>query len=323
MSGEMKPRGTSGEVELRPLCGRNPRGLFAALGALDVVSRQLPEQCPTLRFTDSIEPHAVLTGPRDLDHLVALCDRDRARWENSPILAWGPEGRPLDDLKPRAESELPAWIGAVAEPMSVDDRADVDLLAGLVSEGARAGKGDAKPTHFHFTAGNQRFLAKVRELRSAIGPEDLREALGGPWRYESKLSSLGWDVGGEKLHAYRAIAPTRDKTPAGVPGADWLGFLGLRFFPVLTSRGRLLTTGCERGWKDSAFTWPLWNVGLTADVVRALIGRGDLAAMSDAERRVLGVHRVLRSPIRRTDQGGYGSFGAPDLIVRERVRRGR
>ena len=59
---------------------------------------------------------------------------------------------------------------------------------------------------------------KVRELRSAIGPEDLREALGGPWRYESKLSSLGWDVSGEKLHAYRAIAPTRDKTPAGVPG---------------------------------------------------------------------------------------------------------
>ena len=181
MSGEVKLRGTS-EIELRPLRGRNPRGLFAALGALDVVPRQLSEQCPTLRFTDSIEPHAVITGPRDLDHRMALADPDRARWEHSPILDPGPRGAPrLDDLKPRAESELPAWIGAVAEPTSVDDRADVDLLAGLVSEGALAGKGDAsrRPSISPQATGGP---SRRCELRSAIGPEDLREALGGPWR---------------------------------------------------------------------------------------------------------------------------------------------
>jgi len=309
-------------IELKALRGRNPRGLFAALGALDVATRCLPgeEERPTLRWSESIEPSAILTGPRDLDHLIALCDRDRARWMDSPIFEWRPDGKPLEDLKPRAETELPEWISAV---MSVDDRADVDLLSGLVSEGAKAKNGDAKPTHFHFTAGNQKFLRMVRRMRSEIGPEDLREALEGQWRYESELSSLGWDSSGEKLHAYRANAPTKETAPSGVPGADWLGFLGLRFFPVVTVREQAVTTGCERSWKRGAFIWPLWNVGLTADVVRTLLGRGDLAEMSSHDRLALGVHQLLRSPIRRTDQGGYGSFGAPDLLVSKETHRVR
>lgn len=302
-------------IELRALHGRNPRGLLAALGALDVATRCLPPDVPvTLAWTETIEPVAILAGPRDLDHLVELCEKDRERWAASPVLAWGPLGTPTADLKVPPGS-VADWFEAC---LASGDRADGDLLAALLAEGPVSGKDDAKPTHLHFTAGQQKFLAKVRELRQASDADALREALAGPWRYRSKVSGLGWDAGSERIHAYRAIAPTKEATkPSGVPGADWLAFLGLRFFPVAASGDRLITTGCSGRRKQEGFMWPLWRVAIVAPVVAALVGRGGLAAMSLADRNALGVHHVLRAPIRRSDQGGYGSFGAPDEVLGE------
>lgn len=307
-------------IQLRPLRGRNPRGVFAALGALDVATRALPDVPVTLAWTDTIEPVAVIAGPRDLDHLVELCEQDRERWATSPLLTWGPVGIPAADLKVPPGS-VARWFD---ECGASDDRSDADLLAALLAEGPVSGKNDAKPTHFHFTAGQQKFLAKVRDLRQASDADALREALAGPWRYASKVTGLGWDAGSERIHAYRAIAPTKEATkPTGVPGADWLAFLGLRFFPVAASGDRLMTTGCNGRWKREVFTWPLWRVPAVAPVVAALVGRGDLAAMLVADRHALGVHHILRAPIRRSDQGGYGSFGAPDEALGEDMPNAR
>ena len=313
-------------VALPALRGRNPLGLFAALGALDVASRALPERDVRLHWTTGIVPTAVLTGPDSVDHLIELCDHDRRRWARSPVLTWGPEARPLDDLKPSL-GELRAWIGATVDAYRrTGDRADVDLLAALVAEGAAAGKGDAKPTHFHFTAGQQRFLIMVRQLQVGVTTEHLNEALNGPWRYESELPVLGWDARGERIWALRGFAPSGEKK-LGVPGADWLAFLGLRFFPVVLrtdARGRvqLVTTGCSGGWKAGTFTWPLWNVPLRRETVMAVLADMRLLRMAEADRRRIGVGEIMQAPIRRTDQGGYGSFGPPSPVVTAGARRG-
>nr|WP_131831584.1 hypothetical protein [Pseudofrankia asymbiotica] len=37
----------------------------------------------------------------------------------------------------------------------------------------------------------------------------------------------------------------------------------------------------------------------------------NLTKLTQPQRELLGIQRVLAAPIRRTDQGGYGSFGAP------------
>jgi hypothetical protein len=299
-------------IELSPLRGRNPRGLLCALGALDVATRALVDVPVRLMWTDSIEPVGVLSGPRDVDHLVELCDEDRARWSTSPVLEWGPDGAAIDDVKVPPRS-VAGWFEAALASV---DRCDSDLLAALLAEGPVSGKDDAKPTQLHFTAGQQRFLAKARELCEASDRDALREALAGPWRYASKVSGLGWEAGGERMHAYRAIAPTKESTrPIGVPGADWLAFLGLRFFPVVAHGERLVTTGCTGSWTRQRFTWPLWRVPANAAVVAALIGRGDLPGMTVPQRLAVGVHHVLRAPIRRSEQGGYGSFGAPDEVL--------
>lgn len=308
------------DIVLSALRGRNPLGLFAALGALDVATRSLPDRSVTLRWTEALEPTAVLSGPDSLDHLVALCDADRARWASSPILTWGPSGTPLDDLKPERE-QLRLWTDEIiGVAVRSKERADVDLFGALVAEGAVARKGDSKPTAFHFTAGQQRFLAMVRDLRAGVDAERLAEALVGPWRYDSTLPVLGWDARGERIYALRGADPAKEKK-LGVPGADWLAFVGLRFFPVAARNGRLLTTGCTGRWKEERFTWPLWHVHLTSMVVGSLVADGNLAKLGVTERRQLGVCELLQAPIRRSDQGGYGSFGAPAPVRPEPTSR--
>ncbi|MFT4225541.1 hypothetical protein [Micropruina sp.] len=318
------------EIALPALRGRNPLGLFAALGVLDVVSHALPDRAITLHWTEGLEPHAVLGGADSIEQIIELCDQDRERWASSPVLTWGPNGGPLDDLKPSLP-DLRQWIEVVtATYWETGDDRDIALLTGLVAEGAAAGKGDAKPTHFHFTAGQQKFLVMVRLLQREVTAEHFREALAGPWSYTSTLPVLGWDARGERVWALRGFNPSGDKK-RGVPAADWLAFLGLRYFPVALHTDRrgvvqLATTGCELGWKSGSFSWPLWEVTLTSDVVASLLADTRILLMAPDSRRRLGVTEVMTAGIRRSDQGGYGSFGPPSpagVAGRRPARNGR
>jgi len=219
------------ELHLRALRGRNPLGLFAALGVLDACTRCHPEWDVRLRWTAEIDPTAILAGPPSVDAVIETCDHERKRWGSSSILTWGPNGSVLLDLKPH-RSVLRKWLEALVANYRVSgDRTDLDLMAALLAEGAVAGTNDAKPSHFHFTAGQQKFLVMVRELQANVDAERIREALVGPWRYDSPLPVLGWDSRGERIYALRGFNPATEKK-LGVPGADWLAFLGLRFFPV-------------------------------------------------------------------------------------------
>jgi hypothetical protein len=288
------------------LAGTDPLGLFAALGALDVAHRA--GWSAALRWTDDVVPTAVLNGVDSVDDLAELVVADARRWLRSTVLTWGPAGGPpLRDAKP-SPGDLRSWIAAALED-DAEGRASVDLLTALLAEGALANKGESKPTHFHFTAGQQQFLVMVRTLAEAVTPEHIVEAVIGPWQRRSPLPVLGWEAGGERVYALRAIKPATEKK-LGTPGADWLGFLGLTFFPVAARNGRLETTGCTPDWKRGSFRWPLWTVAIGPDVVRSVLADSSLTALDERRRRARGVARIVQAPIRRTDQGGYGSFAA-------------
>jgi hypothetical protein len=295
------------ELVMTGLVGTDPLGLFAALGALDVVHRA--GRTATLRWVDDVVPEAVLTGVDGIDDLTELVLADAGRWRRSPVLTWGPEGGgPQRDAKPSPQ-DLRRWMSAALDD-DQSGRADIDLLTAIVAEGALAGKGEAKPTHFHFTAGQQQFLVMVRELAGAVTGDQIEEAVVGPWQRASTLPVLGWEAGGERIYALRGTNPSSDKK-LGTPGADWLGFLGLTFFPVAARHNRLETTGCASSWKRGWFRWPLWTVPIPADVVRSLLGDASLWEFDERRLRLRGISRIMEAPIRRTDQGGYGSFGAP------------
>jgi hypothetical protein len=297
------------ELTLRALPGTNPLGFLAALGVLDALHEDNPDA--TLRWTRELVPRPIITGVADLEHLIEVLDRDRQRWVRSAVLTF-----PLADAKPD-ERGLREWFDHVLK--HGDHYADGDLLCALVAEGAFDGNMKAKPTHLHFTAGQQRFLDSVRELAKSVDPERLEEALQGPWRYDSKLPSLSWDARGERIYAIRATNPSND-TKLGVPGADWLAFRGLSFYPTMRSAsGALRTTASDLAWKRGAFRWPLWDVACTRPVVRSLVadrglvGSGRVVSADTLHAR--GISLLLEAKIRRNDQGGYGSFGAAEILV--------
>jgi hypothetical protein len=298
------------EISLPALEGTNPLGFLAALGVLDALASAGYQV--TLRWTDELVPHAVLGWAGSIERILEILDSDRQRWAKSIMLRF-PDAEPLRDAKPGPDL-LRAWFTAAAEAGS---RHDGDFLCALVAEGGLDGNGNAKPTHLHFTAGQQQFLEMVRTLASNVDVGRLREAICGPWAYDSPLPSLSWDSRGERVYAVRATNPSKDKR-LGIPGADWLAFRGLIFYPVRVVDGSVRTTACDRDWKRSAFRWPLWSVSATRQTMYSLVADPRLVSQEGGLPRDLaarGLLSVLQAPIRRTDQGGYGSFGASEVLV--------
>lgn len=309
-------------LRLAALQARNPLGFLAAVGTLEVAARFFPEA--RLQWSGSLNPRAVLTGV-SLEDLYAAVTRDQADVADSSILNWSNNGSCLADLK-ISGPDLSAWARDIqADVLGSPDRDWLsDLWCGLVSEFGLDNKGTSKPTHFHFTAGQQRFLTMVREL-ARTPPERFDEAWFGPWRMDSPAPVLGFDNREERAFALRAINPASEKK-LGVPGADWLAFRGLAMYPTATFKGRLRTRACEAAWKESEFRWPVWTQPLSRDTVKSLLGDPRLVEGSTVNRRDSGsqlaqrtVERIYAAPIRRTDQGGYGSFGPAQVLV-ESVR---
>lgn len=301
------------DVPLPALEGANPLGFLAALGVLDAVSAASPGA--TLRWTEDLVPHAIVGGVAGIDELLDLLQADQARLSDSPLLRFPEDGTPLSDAKPGGE-QLREWFEFIAEN---GQTADMDQLCAIVAEDAHDNNGRGKPTHLHFTAGQQQFLNMVRQLALKVDRERLREAVEGPWRYDSPLPSLSWDSRGDRVYAVRATNPSKDKR-LGVPGADLLAFRGLVFYPVMrTGGGGLRTTACDRDWKSSAFRWPLWAVPATRGVVRSLVAErrlvGQGARVSSGDLAARGISSLRESKIRRNETGGYGSFAAAETLV--------
>lgn len=295
------------ETALPGLVGTNPLGFLAALGTLDVAHRS--GRAVVLRWTDDLEPVAVLTGVPDVEALAALVEADRQTWMNSPVLTWTSDAVPPVDLKV-SQHDLRHWITATVDR---EDRCHADLMSALVAEGAVSGKGQSKPTEFDFTAGNQQFLKMVRTLATAVRPADVEVALAGPWPRSSPLPVLGWEAGQERVYAHRGNDPGPEKK-LGTPGADWLAFLGLTYFPVANHHERLVTTGCWRDGRRVLLRWPLWTGNLSHDVIRSSLGDASLWVLDPTRLTLRGVSRVVEAPIRRVD-GRYGSFGSPNDVV--------
>lgn len=314
---------------LTGLDGTNPLGFLAALGVVEVLTRNGRDA--RMAWTDDLVPNPVLTGAPDGSELIEVLDADRARWRQSVVLA-GPANSPLDDVKtaPGVDRE---WALEVVASLD-GGRADADLFCGLLAEGAVDRKGNAKPTHLHFTAGQQKFLVMVRELSVEVDEERLREAVFGPWQQGNQLPTLRWDPAIDRRYALHATRPS-NSSPAGVPGADWLAVLGLSSIPVRAVSSSydgtisLETNGCDSEWKKGAFRWPLWSGMSNLDVIRSIVADPGLVGSGDERRRARragiaeptylrtrGVLQVMESPIRRAENGGRGSFGGSATIAK-------
>ena len=301
-------------THLPGLEGTNPLGFLAALGVLVAFAKE--DEQPRLWWSDDVAPHAVVDEAFTVDRIATRALEAFANWTDSvaanPKWADGSRMPRGDELK-----LTPGDIRIYLDQALRCDRSG-KLASALVAEGSLDNKGEAKPTDFYFTAGQQKFLKIAREILNAATREETVRGLDGPWRYESKTPSLGWDVADDRVYALRATDPSDSgEKKLTNPEPEALALLGLSLHPVFAGQGRTDTQGCSGSWKAGWYSWPLWSRPASLRAVTSLLAHAfDHPAASNRDRwyRAWGVSTILRSPIRRTDQGGYGTFGPPEVV---------
>ncbi len=315
------------KIPLSGLDGSNPLAFMAAVGVLRVLAdRSEPgEAIPHLAWQDEGIWRPVLICSETIGGEEGLVQRmmaDLATWKDEPVIGLhypSKTGGAAHDLKP-PPGVYRAFLQGLLEGSAPDRMRSLDFAAAFATEVAVDNNGNTKPMALHFTAGQQQFLDMVEQLVNQVDERDIREALFGPWRYDRELPVLQWDCTVFRDYALRADDPSKAKK-AGVPGADWLAFRGLPLFPSVPVGRKIATTGCTGEWKTGAFAWPLWTVPLSQAAVASLLtmkldatdeGAGD--SNSPAIRRARGISVVFRCSIRRSDQGGYGSFSPPAVV---------
>lgn len=295
------------EHRLKGLDGSNPLAFLAACGLLRWLTEEdpEPERGPiTLRWERDGAWRPVIGGVAELDAVIARIAADAPRWVDAPAfsLVYDKKGKQTYDLKPPPD-RMRAWLESV-----VHDRTGAAFASAFGVAEALDNNGNVKPTALHFAAGQQVWLEMARAIGAGVRPADLDEALRGPWRYDGLLPSMSWDATAARDYALRAGNPSKEKRQ-GVPGADWLALQALPLFPVAAGRGGLATACTGGRWKNGRFRWPIWEAAAGLSAVRRLLLVRDLERWSERERALRGVAAVLACDIRRSDQGGYGSFG--------------
>lgn len=319
------------ELELTGISGTNPVGAMAAFGLLRIlhIGEAFGRVALSWGFSDDWKPILHFQRAGDGDAVVDwLVERQRGRSE-AAFLTWDTDVKVAPaDYREQIQSHIEA-LSQDAAPNTPIARETGDFLVAFGSDVVVArSTGDVKPTAFHMTAGQQRFLKAGRELAASIDAgltarqqtseqrirdcrNALREALFGPWKYQDKIHSLGWDPTTEGLYALSDISPSEAK-PRSVPAAVWLAFESLPLFPTLPVRGRraqelaLSTLGFD---SDDCFTWPIWSSPLQLDSLRSLLASSELAARELDEWRLKtrGIEAIFKSRCIR-DGNGRGTF---------------
>jgi hypothetical protein len=172
------------------------------------------------------------------------------------------------------------------------------------------GKGNTKPTAFHFTAANQQFLGTLETIRATVTREWAARSLfeGYATRHGSNLR---WDPSAERNWALMATDPNDEGTSVDAP-LEWLAFRGLALVPTLPDGRWIVTTTVSGRGEDMTMTWPLWSVPASLHATRSVL-QLDWTGRIETE-KLRGVFAVCQSAIRRTSQG-FGNFGPATVTM--------
>ena len=293
---------------LRGLPGDNPLGFLAALGVQTALAEQDPDH--RLHWTADPIPHPVVSPARGLEEIADAVLAASERWLSGPALD--------EALDPKLKLKPPH----IREYLSRARNAGASgaLAWCLLAEDSLDKGGAAKPSALYFTAGQMTFVTMARTILSKVTEAEIVDDIARPWRYHSERGSLMWDCVDDRDHALSAADPTdKSRNPKLTnPGAEALAVVGLSRYPCFASPEGTLTQGCSGSWRRGMFAWPLWTVPATVRSVRSLLSHVAALIGNNGGRadwyRAWGVRRVLQSQIRRSSQGGYGTFGPPRVV---------
>ena len=272
------------ELQLTGISGSKPIGAMAAFGLLRVVANERPFGNVRLswRFASDWRPVLHTEQAICLESLIEFLIDRQPRRTDARFLQWN------DDIKCMPEEFLDQLVQVTSE---ADEEACLFFAAYGCEAITAKSTPDVKPTAFHMTAGQQKFLKSARELSALLDPQNhssrqsveqqrteiaqsWRETLIGPWTYQDKVHSLGWDPTTEALYALSDRSPS-EVGARSVLGAVWLAFESLPLFPSVPGDEQLLTSGFDR--EGNNLTWPVWESPVSVDTLRHWLAAPDLA----------------------------------------------
>ena len=286
---------------LAGMSGANPLGFLASLGLLRIAAKKFDSARLGFLADGGYQPFIEgVEGP--LEALVADDAKESAGQQPWRLRYGKKEKRGekfVEDLKAPPEAFLNFLHDCIGRWVHGDCEA-AEYAAAYATSTAVDGKGNTKPTAFHFTAANQQFLGAIETIRASIDLEWSRSAL-----FDGNAARPGgnvrWDPAADRNYALMAENPNTEGTSVNAP-LEWLAFRALPMFPTVPFKSRVLTTGVSGRGDDAAFIWPLWS---DAASVRTVAGLVRLGPSSTGGR---GVFATARAAIRRTSQG-FGNFG--------------
>ena len=296
-------------IDLMGVDGSNPLGFLAALGLLRVVPGAklgFPADGSFRAFLDGVAKSDLAKVVVDDVSSAAGSARWRLTYTKAATKKQGPQE--VADLKPPPDDFKKFLATCIESWMTGSDEA-VAYAAAYGTDVAVDGKGNTKPTAFHFTAAQQTFLGAVEDIRASVTHEWIETSL---FEGHGKKpgSNLRWDPGAERNWALMANNPGGDGTLVDAP-LEWLAFRGLPLLPSFPRGTKIITTGVSGRGDDMTFTWPLWSVPASLQTVRSALQLDWNGAAS--ERSARGVFAICSSTIRRTSQG-FGNFGPSSVM---------
>lgn len=298
-------------VILKGLNGASPLGFLAAMGLLRLMRDE--NDAVRLGFLSDGSFHPFVTGFEG--DLAALVCRDAALADGKQ--AWSVEYEKHEKRGTKVVADLKAPPEVFARFLSncvaywLDGESEAAVYAAAFGTSVAVdGKGNTKPTAFHFTAANQQFLGILEEIRVSITSEWTLRSL-----FEGKTvkpgSNLRFDPAAERNWALMANNPNDDGTSVDAP-LEWLAFRGLPLFPTFPRGTRIITTAVNGRGDDMVMTWPLWAVPASLETVRSVLQMPWTGVSRD--RAMRGVFAICTSAIRRTSQG-FGNFGSATVTT--------
>lgn len=294
-------------IQLVGMDGSNPLGFLAALGLLRVVPGA------KLGFSEDGSCRAFVDGlGRSESDVAALIAADAqaaanasAPWRFTYTKAATKKQGPQEvaDLKPPPD-DFKRFLATCIEAWLTGNDEAAGYAAAYGTDIAVDGKGNTKPTAFHFTAAQQTFLGAVEGIRASVTQKWVQTSLF-DGHGEQPGSNLRWDPGAERNWALMANNPSGDGTRVDAP-LEWLAFRSLPLLPSFPSGSKIITTGIAGRGDDMTFTWPLWSIPASLQTVRSALQLD--WTVPGRERAARGVFVICTSAIRRTAQG-FGNFG--------------
>jgi hypothetical protein len=294
-------------IQLVGVDGSNPLGFLAALGLLRVFHGV------KLGFSEDGSFRAFVEGFDKSESDLATLISDDAKGAKDKNAPWrftytkaatkkqGPQE--VADLKPPPD-DFKRFLATCVEAWLSGNEEAAGYAAAYGTDVAVDGKGNTKPTAFHFTAAQQTFLGAVEGIRTSVTQEWVKKSLF-EGHGERSGSNLRWDPASERNWALMANNPSGDGTRVDAP-LEWLAFRGLPLLPSFPRGARIITTGVVGRGDDMTFTWPLWLVPASRHTTRSVL-QVDWTENAK-ERRARGIFAICSSAIRRTSQG-FGNFG--------------